>query len=153
MKPLVPINGNGHRPAVGAAGPERLTKVDRPAFRPGPRDWQYLRAYAEALSPSGDGRVDGVAIGKHIGVTKQAVWKMLRKPGFSEWVQRELCGDAVRKLDAADLRAVNLALRGSIDHYREINKRYGRYPATGIGEGGAGGPVLENNGLIVVVHE
>jgi hypothetical protein len=143
-------NGNGHRPEALVPASEGLTQVDVPAFRPRPRDWQHLHVLAELMNE--DGRITDGRIGQRLGVSKQAVAKMRRKPGVEAWVSSYTNAQVGNLLAEADYRAVMLAIRGSIEHYREVNKRFGRYPAAGHGAAPGDPSAVLNNAIVVQMH-
>jgi hypothetical protein len=130
------------------------------------RDWQYLEAFEELTRTNGRFSCAAIAnllpkrrdpeSGEEKSISSQAVWKALRRPGFMEWLRSELRRATDDKWELLCARNMELALRGSIDHANWIAK------VRGIGTGSdgtvppgapAGGQVLNNNGIIVHVHE
>jgi hypothetical protein len=65
-----------------------LSKVDISGFVPRARDWAYLEVVQSAIDRNGDVSVN--ALSTALKVTRQAVWKMRRRPGFREWLASEL---------------------------------------------------------------
>jgi hypothetical protein len=143
---LVPTvtNGNGHH-QVAAAAAEALTPV---AFKPKLRDWQFVRAYMDAIEK--DGRCSHEAIAKHLNITRQAVWAKMQRPEFVDWLNAQVQRATDNAWPLILQRASVLALRGSIDHMNFIAKTRGEFKQHDPDDlpPGAGGPVFNVNILV-----
>lgn len=138
---LVPTNGgngNGHG---------TLSGVVVPTWNPSPRDLKYVDVLRELLEL--DGKLSDSNIANRLGVTKQAIAKMEKRPGFMAWVNVEVRRMTDELWPKAIHRCAVLATRGSVNHFTALAKLRGELNDTPS----PGGGVLENHGLVVVIHE
>jgi hypothetical protein len=132
MHQLQDANGHPLPPQDG------LTKVDIPTFVPRARDWAYLEVVQSAIDRNGDVSVN--ALSTALKVTRQAIWKMRRRPGFREWLASELRQGREERWEQLYERCWVLAMRGSVKHAELIARVEGRLqPETRSG----GGPAFE----------
>lgn len=145
VKALVPTNGNGGN-GNGHGQLPALSDVVVTAWTPSARDLKYVQAVVELLNV--DGKLLDSSIGARLGVTKQAVQKMEKRPGFMDWVNSEIRRLTDNLWPKAVHRCAVLATRGSIDHFNALAKLRGD-----IRESPPPGQAIQNNGLMVVIHE
>jgi hypothetical protein len=138
-------NGNGHKPAVEAL-PAAVTEVD---WHPTSRDLKYLQAVIDAIDA--DGRLSNGALATRMGISRQAIWKMEKRPGFIAWVNAQIRKETDDLWPKAVRRTAVLAARGSIDHFNALAKLRGEIRESAP----VGGPTANtfNGQTVVIIHE
>lgn len=131
--------------ALSGPPSDGLSPVVESSWEPSARDWQYLRAVKNLIEA--DGRLSDATIGNQLGITKQGVAKMEKRPGFRVWLNQQLDAATAHRWPLVLHRATVLALRGSIDHMNFLAKIRGAFRQL------EGTPPAEKTTLVVEIRQ
>lgn len=83
-------------------------------FEPTEKQLQYLFALRDALTPTGDARVNDTAMGEKCKVSRTTIWEWKHDPEFRMWLASELTRERDHDWDLVLDKHHQLAIRGSV---------------------------------------